>query len=114
MNEENKKWEQIAREMEALQKKLDDVQKQQKQISKIAFLLEKARIGDIIENYNHPRRIFLLNLLVGLSRGLGLTVGTALVLATIGFVLREFISIPIIGKYISDIVEYVKIDQYYR
>ncbi|GAB7387686.1 hypothetical protein BSNK01_15230 [Bacillaceae bacterium] len=102
------------KEIEAIASQLHNVSRLDSRLAKLAALLEKARIGDLIENYSRPRRVLYINFLVGLARGLGLTIGTALVLTVLGFVLKEFVSLPYIGQYISDIVEYVQIDQYYR
>lgn len=113
VHSENAKLEKILQELEELSQKFHDSAELNTRLEKISTALEKARIGDLIQNYNDPKRVFFMNFFVGLARGLGLTVGTAVVLAILGLLLKEFVSIPYIGQYISDIVEYVQLDQYY-
>ena len=91
-----------------LETDLKHVHELNNKLDKIAYLLEESRVGDVLRNYNNPRRVLMINLLAGLARGLGLTVGTAIVLGLAGYVLSHFLSIPIIGDYVSDIISYVE------
>jgi hypothetical protein len=76
-------------------------------MDKIALFLEDIRLADVIQNYTAPRKLLWINFLAGLSRGLGLTIGTAIVLGLFGYILKQFLSIPIIGDYIGQLVDYV-------
>lgn len=87
---------------------LREVRKLNERMDKIAMFLEDIRLADVIQNYTAPRKLLWINFLAGLARGLGLTIGTAIVLALLGSLLKEFLSIPIIGDYIRQIVEYVQ------
>ncbi len=92
-----------------LEEELRSVKQLNRRFERLAFLLEEHRIGDVLRNYMYPRRVFAINFLAGLARGLGLTVGTAIVLAIAGYLLGKFITIPVIGEYISDILDYVNL-----
>ncbi len=61
-----------------------EVKRLNTRLDKIADTLEKAEFLDLIENYTNPRKRVISNFIAGLSRGLGLTVGTAIVLALLG------------------------------
>ena len=48
-----------------------------------------------------------MNVLVGVGRGLGLTIGTVLVLSLLGLLLQQFVDLPLIGEWITDLMKYV-------
>lgn len=50
------------------------------QAEKVAAALQKARLGDYITYMSNPWRIIWTNMLIGISRGVGLTLGFALVI----------------------------------
>ncbi|MDF2683234.1 MAG: hypothetical protein K0R47_4424 [Brevibacillus sp.] len=95
-------------QIEQLMKEIQEVRKLNERMDKIAMFLEDIRLADILQNYTAPRKLLWINFLAGLARGLGLTIGTALVLALLGSLLTQFLSIPIIGDYIKDLVDYVQ------
>ena len=74
---------------------------------KIAEYLEGTRMKDILQNYANPWRIIKLNILVGLARGVGLTLGTALFLGLLFLILRNFVNLPVIGEYIAQLLKWV-------
>ncbi|MFH0070925.1 DUF5665 domain-containing protein [Peribacillus sp. NPDC056705] len=49
--------------------------------------------------------------MAGLSRGLGLTVGTAIVLGLLGYILSYFVNVPMIGDFISNLLGYINQSQ---
>ncbi|WP_138494760.1 DUF5665 domain-containing protein [Paenibacillus pinistramenti] len=87
----------LRHEVKRLNTRLDD----------IATALEKSDFKDIIENYTSPKKRIITNFTAGLSRGLGLTVGTAVVLALLGWMISAFVDLPLIGKYIGQLQEYI-------
>lgn len=99
--------EQFLKKIDQLMNELQEVRKLNERMDKIALFLEDIRLADVIQNYTAPRRLLLTNFLAGLARGLGLTIGTAIVLAILGWVFSKFLSVPIIGDYIRQIMEYV-------
>ncbi|WP_134685904.1 DUF5665 domain-containing protein [Brevibacillus migulae] len=86
---------------------LQQVRQVNQRMDKIAIFLEDIRLADVIQNYTAPRKLLWTNFLAGLARGLGLTIGTAIVLAILGWLLSKFISIPIIGEYVKQLIDYV-------
>ncbi|AWB45980.1 hypothetical protein DCC85_18595 [Paenibacillus sp. CAA11] len=87
----------LRHEVKRLNTRLDD----------IATALEKSDFKDIIENYTNPKKRIITNFTAGLSRGLGLTVGTAIVLALLGWIISWFVDLPLIGQYIGDLQNYI-------
>jgi len=95
-------------QIDELIREIQEVRKLNERMDKIAMFLEDIRLADIVQNYTAPRKLLWINFLAGLARGLGLTIGTAIVLALLGSLLSQFLSIPIIGDYIRTLVEYVQ------
>ncbi|MDH6675541.1 hypothetical protein M2277_006249 [Paenibacillus sp. LBL] len=84
-----------------------EVKKLNTRLDKIAATLEKSEMKDMIDNYMNPKKRIIANLTAGLSRGLGLTLGTALVLGLLGYILSFFVNVPMIGDFISDLQGYI-------
>lgn len=76
-------------------------------LKKINLLFDefnRARLLEYVELVNSPKKLFWLNFLSGLAKGLGLTIGTAIVL-TILFKLTQHIialNIPYITVWVSE------------
>ncbi|CAM3266777.1 MULTISPECIES: DUF5665 domain-containing protein [Brevibacillus] len=100
--------ERLLAQIDHLSKEIAEVRKLNERMDKIAMFLEDIRLADVIQNYTAPRKLLWTNFLAGLARGLGLTIGTAIVLALFGSLLSQFLSIPIIGDYIRQIIDYVE------
>jgi hypothetical protein len=84
-----------------------EVKKLNTRLDKIADTLEKSEMKDMIDNYMNPKKRIIANLTAGLARGLGLTLGTALVLGLLGYILSFFVNVPMIGDFISDLQGYI-------
>ena len=81
-----------------------------KKIDKINNILEKSYIIEISYILGNKKEILKRNLIAGISKGIGIGIGVTLITAIIVIILRKIImlNIPIIGDYISDIVEIVE------
>ncbi|MEC0372655.1 DUF5665 domain-containing protein [Paenibacillus chibensis] len=84
-----------------------EVKRLNKRLDQIADSLEKSQVKDIIENYSNPKKRIISNFTSGLARGLGLSLGTFVVLGLLGYVLSLFVSMPVIGDYIARLQEYI-------
>lgn len=71
--------------------------------------LLNLRLDEYIEKSNSKKRIIVNGFIGGLAKGLGISLGVVILGATLIIVLKELISLPIIGKYIAQIVHYVEI-----
>lgn len=84
---------------------------------KMILRMEEGHSRELLFLYRHPWQLLWINFLAGLSRGVGLTVGTALFLAVAAYVLGKFITLPLIGEYIArllDIVDTYRSSALYR
>ncbi|MCL6604541.1 MAG: DUF5665 domain-containing protein [Paenibacillus sp.] len=84
-----------------------EVKRLNARLDKIADSLEKSEFKDILENYTDPKKRILTNLMAGISRGLGLTLGTFVILGILGYILSLFINVPVIGEYLGEIKKYI-------
>ncbi|MCM3130395.1 MULTISPECIES: DUF5665 domain-containing protein [unclassified Paenibacillus] len=71
--------------------------------------MESAEFKDILENYTSPKKRIIANLTAGIARGLGMSIGTVLVLAILGWVLSLIVdmNLPVIGQYIAELQGYI-------
>lgn len=76
------------------------------QLEKLADRLERMRFGDYVTNLNKTSRLIWLNLVAGISRGVGLTVGATLVIAIIFKIITAVISMNV--PYLSPMMQEVR------
>lgn len=84
-----------------------EVKRLNNRLDKIAESLEKSEFKDILDNYSDPKKRIITNLMAGISRGLGLSLGTFVVLGVLGYVLSLFLNVPVIGEYLGEIKKYI-------
>ena len=74
---------------------------------RLAHSLDRARIAEYVELQTNVRRLLYLNFLAGVARGFGMAVGFTLVGAALLYLLRQMVSIPVLGAFIAQIVDIV-------
>lgn len=81
-----------------------------KKLDNINEKLDKSQITEISYILGNKKEIIKRNLLAGIFRGIGIGIGITIITAIIVYLLRKLImlNIPIIGDYITDIVEIVQ------
>ena len=81
-----------------------------RQVEKIAAHFEKIRMAEYIDLLSRPSRIIWVNLLGGISRGVGLTIGATLVIAILFKIISMLISmnIPYLTEMLQEVVQIVK------
>ena len=79
-------------------------------IDKISYILSKNEILDLMELLGNSKKFLFRNFLSGIIKGIGTGIGFTILTAIIIIILQRIVTlnIPVIGKYISDIVEIVK------
>ncbi len=73
-------------------------------------ILEKSNLKELIVILGSKKQIILNNILAGISRGVGIGIGITIITALIIILLNKIVTwnIPVIGKYLADIVEIVE------
>lgn len=89
---------------------IKDVNTMNERLEKVLIHLEKANFEEYVEIIKSPKRIIFRNFIAGLSRGLGMAIGFTLLGALAIIVLQEIVrlNLPLIGKYIAEIVNIVE------
>ena len=79
-------------------------------IDQIIEKLEKSNLEDFTNIMGSKKQIIIRNFLAGIFRGVGIGIGITIITAILVLFLRHLVTlnIPIIGEYISDIVEIVE------
>ena len=81
-----------------------------KQIDILNKILLKSNLKDIAYLLGDRKKLLLTNFIAGISRGIGIGIGVTIITAVIVILLRKIVTlnIPIIGEYISDIIDIVQ------
>jgi len=81
-----------------------------KKIDELNTALLKSNILEITTLIGNRKQFLLRNFLAGISRGIGIGIGVTIITAILIFLLNKIVSlnIPVIGEYISDIVDIVQ------
>ncbi len=90
--------------------KEDTIIKMDKRLEEISNKMEQLKIAEYVGLLNSPKKLFYLNFVSGIFRGLGTAIGFILLGATMIWILGKlaFLNIPIIGEYVTEIVKIVR------
>lgn len=79
-------------------------------IDNLNEMLVKNRVLDLVELLGNRKQLLFRNLLSGIAKGIGIGIGVTLITAILIYILQKIVTlnIPIIGEYISDIVDIVE------
>ena len=80
-------------------------------VGRLAAAIERARVDEYTSMISRPWKFFLINFAAGVLRGLGMAIGFTVIAAVVLYflvtTLVAMIDLPIIGKYIGEIVKIV-------
>ncbi len=81
-----------------------------KSIDDLADTLEKGNLRELAYILGSKKEIIIRNLIAGIFRGVGVGIGVTVITAILVMILQRIVrlNIPIIGEYVSDIVEIVQ------
>lgn len=81
-----------------------------KKIDKLIKILEKKNLQELFSVLGSRKEIVKRNFLAGISRGIGIGIGVTIITAILIMILNKIVTlnIPIIGEYVSEIVEIVE------
>ena len=79
-------------------------------IDRLIGTLERMRLDEYVEHVSRRGRLVWENLLVGMCRGLGFTLGVALLGALAATVLRSMVveNIPLIGGFLAEVIHAIE------
>ncbi len=77
------------------------------------IIVQLNMINEKLEKYiamqTNIKRQLLENFVWGISKGLGISVGIVILGTVLVLVLKELVTIPVIGKYIAQIIDMVEV-----
>lgn len=80
----------------------------EKQVKNLETIIVQSNLRDIAYHFTNKKEVIKVNLLAGLSRGLGFTIGTAIFLALLFTLLNHVITLPIIGEHIAELLDLIE------
>ena len=78
-------------------------------LERLILIIERSRIRDYMMLTDSKRRLFLINFVAGLGKGFGQAIGFTLLAGVVFFILASWVDLPIIGKYIANLINIVEI-----
>lgn len=90
--------------------RLDFAKKSYVLMAKFIDTVNKSQLLEYIELVNSPKKLFYRNFLAGIGKGLGLTVGTAIVLGVLFKICQHMLAlnIPYINEWLLEIANLIK------
>ena len=87
-------------------------EERQTQMDKLVYLFERMRLGDYINNFNRPWRVFYMNVLGGVGRGVGLTIGVILFIALLVKICIVIVHhVPSLKRPFEQVIEYAQMTE---
>ncbi len=71
-------------------------------VEELTRVMEKTRIAEYVQYLDHPWKLLWSNFLIGIARGLGSTIGLAIILAIAFFILQHIVMLNL--PFISDLI----------
>ena len=81
-----------------------------KAVSELNKTLQEGNFVELSYLIGNKKEMIIRNLIAGIFRGIGIGIGVTVITAILIYILQKIVTlnIPIIGEYISDIVEIVE------
>ena len=81
-----------------------------KSVEHLNKILQEGNFVELTYLLGNKKEMFIRNFLAGISRGIGIGIGVTIITAILVMILQKIVTlnIPVIGEYISDIVEIVQ------
>ncbi|MGY4689475.1 DUF5665 domain-containing protein [Salibacterium sp. K-3] len=86
----------------------EEMKKLEQLVDKLEKITTNSRMKDLAYHYTKTSEVIKTNVIAGVARGVGLTVGTALFIAILFFILAQFETMPVIGEYIGNLLDVVE------
>lgn len=79
-------------------------------------VMEKTRIAEYVQYLEHPFRLLWTNFLIGVARGLGSTIGLAVVLGVLFFFIQKLVllNLPVISDFVADLITMIQSNYNYN
>ena len=78
-------------------------------LERLILIIERSRIRDYMMLTDSKTRLFLINFVAGLCKVFGQAIGFTLLAGIVFFILASWVDLPIIGKYIANLINIVEV-----
>lgn len=87
-----------------------DLDKFEKKLRELSHIMERMHLNEYIRYLNNTKRIIYINMISGISRGIGTAIGFTVITAIILIAIRNLAlqNLPLIGDFIAEIVKIVE------
>lgn len=90
------------------EKREEENERFEKLLDKLEEMTTQGRIKDIIYHFSDKKEVIKVNLIAGVARGVGLTVGTAIFIGLLIIILVNMIDLPLVGNYIANLLDMIE------
>ncbi len=90
------------------EKRHDENERFEQLIDKLEDMTTNGRLKDMAYHFTDKKEVIKVNLLAGLARGVGLTIGTAIFIGVLIFILTQMVSLPLVGEWVAEFLEVVE------
>lgn len=82
----------------------------ERRLKKLAGTLERMQLDEYVEHISNRRRLIFDNLLYGMLRGFGFTLGFAVLAALCAVILKNIVveNIPVIGGFLAEVINAIQ------
>lgn len=89
---------------------LNEVERLEQIAEQLTRTMEKTRIAEYVQYLEHPGRLLWTNFLIGIARGLGSTIGLAVVLGIFIYIIQQLIllNLPGISDFVADFIRMIQ------
>ena len=91
-----------------LENSQEDIMIIRRYLERLILIIERSRIRDFMMLTDSKRRLFVINFIAGIGKGFGQAIGFTVLAAITFYIITGWVDLPIIGKYISDIIDIVE------
>ncbi|HIS03649.1 MAG TPA: hypothetical protein IAA75_07060 [Candidatus Pullichristensenella avicola] len=82
----------------------------EQRLERLAGTLERMRLDEYVEYVSSRRRLIWDNLLYGMARGFGFTLGFALLAALCAVLIKNMVveNVPVIGDFLAEVIHAIQ------
>lgn len=82
----------------------------EQRLERLAGTLERMRLDEYVEYVSSRRRLIWDNLLYGMARGFGFTLGFALLAALCAVLIKNMVveNVPVIGNFLAEVIHAIQ------
>ncbi|WP_257840052.1 DUF5665 domain-containing protein [Salipaludibacillus agaradhaerens] len=89
-------------------KRHEENERFEKLLDKLEDMTTKGHLKNMAYHFTNKKEVIKVNLLAGVARGVGLTLGTAIFLGIFFLILYNTVSLPVVGDYIAQLLDMIE------